>query len=63
MIIRHFCLFYAILAISNLIGMLLFAFISTSSNFNDLLVFNFGNNFNIDTIPFFPPGIPFMYLV
>ena len=31
--IRHFCLFCAIPAISNLIGMLLFTFISTSTVF------------------------------
>ena len=44
--IRHFCLFCAIPAISDLICMLLFAFISTSSNFNDLFVLNLGTNWN-----------------
>ena len=37
----------AILAISNLKRMLLFAFLSTTSNFNNLFVFNLGTNFNM----------------
>ena len=34
--IKHFCLFCTIFAISNSISLLLFAFLSTSSSFNDL---------------------------
>ena len=44
---RHFSLFRAFFAISNLIKMLLFIFISTSSNFYDLFLFNSGTFFNM----------------
>ena len=44
---RHFCLFRAFLAISNLIKMVLLIFISTSSNFYDLFLFNSGTFFNM----------------
>ena len=46
--IRHFCLFCTILAISNLTSMLLFAFISTISKFNDLFVFNLETTFSMN---------------
>ena len=50
--IRHFYLFCATPAISNLISMLLFAFISTSNNFMDLFVLSLETNFNMYNFAF-----------
>ena len=43
---EYFCLFSEIPVISNRISMLLLAFTSTSSNFNNLLLFNLETNFS-----------------
>ena len=45
--IMHFCFFCASPAISNLISMLLFAFILASSKFKNLFAFNLGTNLNM----------------
>ena len=46
--LRYFCLSSPIPAISNLISMLPFDFISTISNVSNLFVFHLGTNFNMN---------------